>query len=186
MPNILLSAGHYPQAQGACFEGFCEHQEAKKWVASIVEHIAYRRGVLLVPSLDLAGKVKWINSQEDASLALEVHFNSDPAHAGKGSEALYCPESEKGHEVAQAIQKAISIILSPDRGTKEGWYRMDKPGHEDYPGDVDGDEKPDYFLSATKCTAVIIEPEFIHNKDLIESKRDAVCAEIANALVWET
>lgn len=182
---LILSAGHYPNARGACFGDFCEHDEAVRWVSTIVHHINYRIGVLITPSLDLSGKVKWINSQNSPALAVEIHFNSDPKHKGRGSETLYCPGSEKGRLVASAVQNAIAPLLKPNRGIKEGWYRMDRPGHEDYPGDIEGDEKPDYFLKATKCPALIIEPEFIHNREVIESMRETACEAIAEVLVTE-
>lgn len=185
--NLLLSAGHYPGDKGARFPQpngeFNEHDEAKLWVASIVRHINYRTGVLLVPHLDLVGKVRWINTQPQADLAIEIHFNSDGAGRGRGSETLYAPGSVKGRVMADRIQAVIGAILLPNRGVKEGWHRMDRPGHIDYPGDKDGDEKVDYFLRATKCTALIVEPEFIHNKEKIIEHRERVCSAIAEVLV---
>ena len=60
---------------------------------------------------------------------------------------------------------------------------MDRPGIEDYPGDVEGDEKPDYFLKATKPVALILEPEFIHNRSAIETNRDAACKALAGGIL---
>lgn len=182
--SLLLSAGHHPGGRGACFGDFCEHDEAVRWVAEIVKRIDYRVSTLLVPALDLVGKVKWINKQTTARLAVEIHFNSDAQRKGRGSETLYCPGSVKGYAAAEVMQDAIASVLKPNRGVKEGWHRQDRPGHKDYAGDIEGDERVDYFLKATRCTALIIEPEFIHRKDIIESERVAACARIADALVF--
>ncbi|KKL45821.1 hypothetical protein LCGC14_2351830, partial [marine sediment metagenome] len=32
---IIIFAGHHPRKPGACFEGFCEHDEALRWLAII-------------------------------------------------------------------------------------------------------------------------------------------------------
>lgn len=182
---ILLSAGHYPAAPGACFGDFCEHAEAVRWVGQTAVLIRQQMRVDIVPSGALAAKVAHINSyrREPVLLACEIHFNSDPSHQGHGSETLYCPGSAKSRRAAEIVQSALGRVLPPDRGTKEGWYRMDKPGHEDYPGDVDGDEKPDYFLAATNPVALIVEPAFIHDRDLIERMRAEACEALATALL---
>jgi hypothetical protein len=59
---------------------------------------------------------------------------------------------------------------------------MDRPGHKDYPGDVEGDEVVDYFLRATKPVAVIIEPEFIDQYQRIRARRAVACKAISNAI----
>ena len=48
--------------------------------------------------------------------------------------------------------------------------------------DVDGDEVKDYFLRTTRCPAIILEPEFIHNKSVITNKRDVTSIMIASGL----
>lgn len=193
---ILLSAGHYPADPGACFGSFCEHAEAVRWVERIANEIV-RIGydVDLVPTGPLAvyadknlvgGKVWWINERHKKTpidIVVEVHFNSDSAHRGIGCETLYCPGSLKGQQAASILQAVMTPILSPGRGIKEGWYRQDKPGHVDYPGDVDGDEKIDCFLKATDPVALIIEPEFVHNKDVIAINRERACLAIALGIV---
>ena len=60
---------------------------------------------------------------------------------------------------------------------------MDRPGVNDYAGDIDGDESIDAFLVRTKCTALILEPEFIQNKSVIEANRDICCDVIRDAIV---
>ena len=181
---ILISAGHHPTKPGACFEGFCEHDEALRWAAAIFSILSPTEA-LLVPPGTLKDKVGFINARKCA-LAVEIHFNSakqwvdrdndgvvdegEDFHVGRGCETLYYPGSAKGREAAKIVQAAMAETLPPDRGVKEGWYRMNpKFG-------------PDYFLKKTRCTSLIIEPEFIHRKDLIVKHRQAVCVDLANAI----
>ena len=177
---IAISAGHYPNAPGACWEGICEHEIAREWVRMICA--SYRDVFLEVPVGHLRGKVDFIN-RNDCQMAVEVHFNSASGH-GNGFETLYCPGSTQGKQCAEIINESLIGIFSPNRGVKEGWYRMDRPGVNDYPGDVDGDEKPDYFLRMTKCPAVIVEPEFIHNYYLkILPHETEACEALAKAIL---
>lgn len=185
---LLLSAGHYPKEPGACYpmdnRSWCEHEQAVKWMYRIGHYARDYTMVDFVPQVWLGDKVRWINEHNPkADLAVEIHFNSNAGGRSKGSETLYCPRSMKGGLAARIVQEAISSILPPNRGTKEGWYRMDMPGHVDYPGDIEGDEKVDYFLKKTDPVALILEPEFIYNRSTIEAVREVACDVIAKALV---
>jgi len=179
---ILVSAGHNPEAPGACFGKYCEHAEAVKWVDEILnqmESMARR-----VPTGTLPEKVQFINDQPLVHAAIEVHFNSDTSHKGHG--ALCCYDSNKSiaKDLAVAIESRLIPIFGQHwRGVMEGWYHMDRPGIVDYPGDVDGDEHHLYFLQRTKCPAVILEPEFIYNFLKIESNREAACTAIVDGLL---
>ncbi len=179
---FALSAGHHPKAKGAQYNGFNEHDEAVLWVDELAMQLG--SDALIVPTGLLREKVAFINSH-NCDAAIEVHFNSaiiDGKPVGRGCETLYYPKSSKGKHLAQIIQRSIAPMYFPNRGIKEGWYRMDVPGRVDYHGDVEGDEKPDYFLAKTKCPAVIIEPDFVHNSGAIRKHRKAACEAIANAL----
>lgn len=136
----------------------------------------------MVPTGSLTSKVNFINSK-DAVVAAEIHFNSNVR--AKGSETLYAPGSEKGKELALAIQEQFKArgIFQPDRGAKEGWYRLDRPKVIDYKGDVEGDEVINYFLRATYCPSVIVEPEFISNRETIDKWFFEGCDAIAQALL---
>jgi hypothetical protein len=180
--KIAVSAGHNPTAPGAVWGTYVEHTKAVEWQRLLLTYLAARGvSVFTVPTGGLAKKIADINAAQ-CDLAVEVHFNSDPAHHGTGSETLYCPGSSKGEELADAVQRAISPFCAPNRGAKPGWYRMDLPGHEDYKGDVDGDEVKDAFLAKTNCTALILEPYFIHEGDKIDANSMAVCDVIAGVL----
>lgn len=180
---ILISAGHHPNAKGAGYNDYYEYDEAVLWASETANLIRGRVLVDVVPTGPLHKKVEWVNLQKGATLACEIHFNSDESKRQKGSETLYCPGSVNGKMAATLMQGALSGIFPPSRGAKEGWYRMDKPGHIDYPGDVDGDEVEDYFLKKTNPVALIIEPEFIYNLTVIQDRRHPACAAIADALV---
>jgi hypothetical protein len=73
-------------------------------------------------------------------------------------------------------------MQAPDRGAKEGWYKMDRPGVIDFYGDEDGDEMPDYFLRKTNCPALILEPEFIQQYGHIKNSRKVGTQAIAAAI----
>jgi N-acetylmuramoyl-L-alanine amidase len=180
---ILISTGHNPKQQGAEWNGKTEYKEGMKWTALIMRKLDEAgHNVAYVPTGTLTEKVKYINSTNGVKVAIEIHFNSDPGRKGRGSETLFCPGSTKGKELAEMIQSAFKAknICQPNRGAKEGWYRMDRPDHVDYVGDVNGDEKIDYFLKSTNPVAAIVEPEFMHNLDKVDM--DAACQAIADAI----
>lgn len=183
---ILVSAGHNPKQVGACFGDYCEYEVANSWTDEVLKRLKlYNVEALKVPTGGLTSKVNFINAQKNAKIAVEIHFNSDGSKKAKGSETLFCPGSKSGEDLAKLIQSKFveKNIFQPNRGQKPGWYKMDKPGHVDYKGDIEGDEKVDYFLAKTKPIAVIIEPEFIYRRLDIESNMSVGCDAIAEALV---
>jgi N-acetylmuramoyl-L-alanine amidase len=179
---IHISGGHNPEKRGATNGEISEFPETLRWAEQIVEELKKMNvQACVVPTGTLGHKVRSINSKP-ATMAIEIHFNADPSSRGKGCETLYHPGSTKGADLANAIQQHMASFFPPNRGVKEGWYKMDRPGAVDYRGDVDGDEMVDYFLRKTKCPAVIIEPEFIHNQQVIEANMDVGCQVIAEAI----
>lgn len=182
---IHVSAGHHIRKQGAEFNGVTEYSLTVKWADRIFELLGHERA-LRVPNGFLADKVRFIN-QHHASLAVEIHFNSaaiwkdknnnnivdegEIHRVGRGSETLYYPGSKTGKEAAELMQDNLSRVLSPNRGAKEGWYRMNKSNG------------PDFFLAKTSCTALIIEPEFIDNLEVIGNNFDEACHVIADTLL---
>ena len=92
-------------------------------------------------------------------------------NAGKGCETLYYPNSQQGAYIANAVQHALAPTLFKDRGIKEGWYRMNPKNGSDF------------FLDKTRCTAIILEPDFIHRKDEIQRQRKYACESIARTLL---
>jgi N-acetylmuramoyl-L-alanine amidase len=186
---IALSAGHWERARGAKNKtGFYEYPETMLWarkIHDILQSDIFNIDAVLVPAENLGAKVKFINDfvrSGGVNLAVEIHFNSAPGGKGRGSETLYHPGSHAGKQSALIVQSALGSILPPNRGAKEGWYMMDRPGIKDYPDDKEGDETPDYFLAKTRCPALIIEPAFIQRQMVIEDMRDIACEVIAASL----
>lgn len=174
---ILLSAGHNPESPGACHNGFCEYEEAVKWVHLLQLLLRQRTHVDVVPTGKLSQKIAWINAYtaEPVDLAVEIHFNSDESKKQRGSETLYAPGSIKGQRAARIVQDSLSSLLGPNRGAKEGWYRMILP--------PDPAAVPDAFLAKTNPVALILEPEFIYNRIVIESLRQVSCEILCDALI---
>ena len=171
---IFVSAGHHAQKPGASYNGFSEFDEAVVWS----ERMADKLGEfgILVPHGVLKDKVEFINSRSPSnSIALEVHFNSakdsNGNHIGRGCETLYYPGSKKGEQLAKLVNDAIAEVFEPNRGIKEGWYRANKKNG------------PVFFLAKTDCPAIIIEPDFIHRKELIQAGREEACTKIVDALL---
>lgn len=180
--DVLISAGHYPEKPGAMMGGFIEHDEAVIWQQLILRELAGQVEAASVPVGVLREKVDFIN-RIAPKLAVEVHFNDawvdrnedgevqDSEHVGRGSESLFMPGSRRGELATSIIQQELAAVFKPDRGIKEGWYRMD-PKHG-----------PDFFLARTICPAVIIEPEFIGNAETIRNNRQAGCSAIASGIL---
>lgn len=181
--TVFISAGHNPSQVGACNGSWCEYPNACEWVDLVTSALTTSGiSVVKVPTGSLTEKVAFINSKyKRGDIAIEIHFNSNVN--AKGSESLYYHASVKGRSLATIIQKHISPIFAPDRGAKEGWFRMDKPGVLDYVGDVDGDEKPDYFLAKCAPVAVIVEPEFVYNKTKLDANKHNACIAISKAII---
>ncbi len=168
--KIAISAGHYPAAPGAAYGTMVEHPEAVIWIdriAAVLRHLG--ADVFVTKPAGLSGKISSIN-RFGPVLAMELHFNSDPKHAGMGSETLYAPGSIRGMRLAGMVQAALADLCPPSRGIKEGWYRMAVGGIVDA------------FLKLTHCPAVIVQPLFIHPGTEIIAARETAPPAIARAL----
>lgn len=181
---ILISAGHNKRRQGATYKAVTEFILSDKWADLITIFVGDK--AVRVPNGTLRDKVKFINETE-SDIAIEIHFNSakkwkdlnndgivDDAELiaiGRGSETLYMPNSVNGKRAAIIMQSNLGHLMQPDRGAKEGWYQMNPS------------KGADYFLRKTNCTALIIEPEFIHNIKKINQNMKAACTVIASALL---
>lgn len=178
---IFVSAGHHEAKPGASFDAFNEFDEAIKWQQIISDELG--DSASLVPTGVLKDKVAFINNRDPSkSIAVEIHFNAARTNVAKGGEepvwepigtgceTLYYPGSKQGELLASIVNKSLALHFK-DRGIKEGYYRMVKKFG------------PDFFLAKTTCPAIIIEPEFIHHKDLIQKKRVECCQDLAMSLL---
>lgn len=173
---IIIFAGHHSKKPGACFEGFCEHDEALRWL-EIIKANTNSEDFIIGPVGTLREKTQFVN-QRNPLLAIDLHFNSAPLKDGKpqgeGSMTLYYPGSNKGLNAAIHIQTQLAKIFLPDKGEREGYYRLDP------------NRGADWFLARTTCTALIPEPAYIHEKKTIVTRREDGCMALivgANAAV---
>ena len=165
IPLVMLSAGHYPEAPGACWpptgeNRFCEHHEAARWIGQISVIVREQLPVVEVPTGPLEKKVSWMNGFNPppghrVAISAELHFNSNEQRRGSGAEVLYYPGSQRGQRAAEIVQQNLATIYR-DRGIHEGWYRQDKPGRIDYVGDIEGDEALLAFLTPPSFPSIII------------------------------
>ena len=151
--KVAISAGHWPEAAGACYERRCEYGEVMPILAEVIRHLQ-RQDIEahLVGTGYLTDKIDDINALSP-DCCVEINLNAAAVDA-EGCESVYYPKSRKGRKLAQDIQEYLPEATgNTDRGVKEGWYWSD-------------DERAGKlaFLSDTSCTAVIVEPFFIANE----------------------
>lgn len=189
MKTLIISAGHNPSARGAHWQNSYEYDHTSIWVNRIANNLI-NRGVKVVqiPTGRLTDKVRNVNKTavSEPSIAVELHFNSAGKTYVEGNETLFYPGSKKGKRIAKEFNESFMQSARPfvkkDRGVKEGWYKMDRPGIVDFYGDKDGDEMPDYFLRKTACPALILEPCFMCQLPDIGDDWERVADSIADAL----
>ncbi len=193
MKHIILSAGHNPKARGASAGNLTEHDVAMKLIPKVVK-ILKDTGltVSFVPTGSLSAKIGNANIESIANggnaLAIELHFNGSSSPSAVGNETLCCPGSVKGKKAAEAFNtkfmELAGDLVKKNRGVKEGWYKMDKPGQVDYSGDVDGDENIDAWLKDTNCTALILEPCFMSQlQEILASHEADFCEAMAQGII---
>lgn len=169
MKTVILSAGHYPAKSGASWEGLREHDVAVEWVNEIADYLTLEGvNVVQIAPSGLTEKVQHVNQWANIHecVAIELHFNAAGSVTYvQGNETLYYPGSDAGKVMAESYNEKFFELAEEyvvkDRGVKEGWYRMDRPGVIDFYGDEDGNEMPDYWLRKTSCPALILEPCFM-------------------------
>jgi len=176
MKTVILSAGHYPAKTGASWDGVREHDVTSQWIDEIADYLALEGvNVIQIAPSGLTEKVQHVNqwSKIHDCIAIELHFNSAGPTYVQGNETLYFPGSTAGKAIAERYNEEffsrVEQYIVKDRGVKEGWYRMDRPGIIDFYGDKDGDEMPDYWLRKTNCPALILEPCFMCQLDDIDT-----------------
>lgn len=176
---ILISAGHHPLAKGAHHGDFWEHDEAVLWRDELVALLSDKAVAVPVPQVATPGaereKANFINSADDARLAIEIHFNSldttKTLPSERGCLTYYYPGSGPGRRMAQQVQEILHQFFQPDLGAHDGYVCMNKAR-----GII-------WFLRDTKCPALLIEPQFIDRIDDIRAKRHDCCVALATVLL---
>jgi N-acetylmuramoyl-L-alanine amidase len=165
---LFLSAGHHPAAPGAAWKGLVEHTEAVRWVRELSQFLPE---AIVVPTGNLTHKINFINARAASNdLAIDIHFNAASKPTARGSETLYNPGSTRGRNIADDVQAVLAKHFPPNRGIKLGYLQTDPA------------KGPLAFLSRTRCTALIIEPEFIYHADSIRAGMIPCCADLAAVL----
>jgi len=168
---IFLSAGHYPNQPGACYNGFCEHDEAVRWVDLIQSHMGMLDS-LVIPTGTVNEKASWSNIRKPLAL-VEVHFNSvaGPDKTASGFLTMYQPDNPASLALATTLHIAMDAYNGYDRGRWVGYYRLDES------------KGLTFLLDKSTVPTVIIEPEFIHNVKEIVRVRELTCKRIAESLI---
>lgn len=169
MKTILLSAGHYPARPGVVFDGTTEHAVASEWVSKIIElhslRDKYDIEIIPITTGKLTQKVREVNEYVKSGrdcIAIELHFNSAHSKSARGYETLYCPNSKAGLNLASEYHSCFTRLIGGalrDRGIKEGYYQTNPKN------------PPLYFLRATACPALIIEPAFVCELSQLDSTK---------------
>jgi N-acetylmuramoyl-L-alanine amidase len=149
--KIAVSIGHHPAKPGYTHHNISEYSEMAILAGLIINKIQRAsHHTFMIGTGELAHKVDDINYL-NPDCAVELHLN---AGGGHGHETLYCPGSVKGKRLALSVNNQIGVVLNNrNRGVKEGYYRMNRANG------------PDYFLSITRCPAIITEIYFLDNKE---------------------
>lgn len=190
MKTFILSAGHNPDKKGARWGDLYEYDVTSKWVPEIARYLRYKgHSALEVETGGLGKKVTMANAMANAytdPIAVELHFNAAGSTYVQGNETIYFPGSVSGKAAAKSYNEKFMELAGKyvvkDRGIKEGWYKMDRPGIVDFYGDEDGDEMPNYWLRKTACTSLILEPCFMCQIEEIGDNWKEVCWAIGDSL----
>ena len=173
MARVFISAGHFPQRPGACWRGFCEYDEADKWVKEIGLAM-HEEFATQVPPGAIKSKVEYIRARAvPGDVVVEIHFGYSVGEhpSGRGCIAMHTPYDEESRELARVCLRAVSRYFAPSLGVTEGWYR----GRPDF--------GPHFLLGSLEIPAVLLEPQFIHHREEIQRKRAACCEAIAAELL---
>lgn len=170
MSKIYINPGHGGSDSGAVgIGGRQEKVDALKYASKVADLLKSaghtvkleRDGDYLINVKDIAAKANaW-----GADYFIAFHRNSG---GGTGAECLVVSNaSQKSRDMAQAIQNALVTVGFKNRGVKK-------------------QDKNTYVLSHTTMPATTIECGFMDSQvdnDLFDSKFDAICSGIANAII---
>jgi N-acetylmuramoyl-L-alanine amidase len=115
--NVFLCAGHCKSSPGCSNKklGLIEYQETAKIVQLLDTALTAKNGtpppsIIVVPSLPLAEKIKYINDiGTSADIAIDIHFNASYTKYARGVEVYHYPNSTQGFKLAQALLTSFEV-----------------------------------------------------------------------------
>lgn len=144
--RICINAGHcYGVDPGAIGQKGTQEAYITKLIASHTRRYLQGHGydVVSVSSKNLSEVCKTSN-ENNCDFFVSIHCNAAANKDARGTETFYWKSCEKGKKLAKAINDEIVATLGTrDRGIKENTTF--------------------YVIKHTKCTAVLVECEFISN-----------------------
>ena len=177
--KLAIQTGH-TKGTGAVGCGNVQEYDFNAKVTSEIERLAPIYDVELLvthrdPELGYSAAVRKTAAaikDFDADLCLELHFNS-AGESAKGCEILHYCNSSNGERAAHCMADslkpmldALSIPLRGDNGVRSLWYhKADEPKAYSNRGS--------YYVYATHCPALILEPFFGSNPREMELMNQA-------------
>lgn len=165
MKKVIISIGHDKNVKGASgvYKNirYYEYDVNKNVTEALKEELKQYNHNIIISDRELKSDIKFINSDRDIDLAIELHNNSFNTEV-EGYETLTYGKDESN--VHNTFHKKLSAIWKMDRGIK---YRTDLG-----------------YLRETHCKAIILENGFIDNqKDLSFISGDKYPPKIAKAIL---
>lgn len=146
--KICVNAGHcYGVDPGAIGQKGTQEAYITKLIASHVNRYLKWHGheVVYVSDKSLANVCQTSN-KNNCDYFISIHCNAASNREARGTETFYWKGCEKGKKLAKAINdEIVNTLGTRDRGIKENTSF--------------------YVIKHTKCTAVLVECEFISNLD---------------------
>lgn len=171
MKRVFIDAGHGGKDNGATGQGLRE-KDITLSIAKKVENILLQYQIEVRQSrvkdnyLSLDNRAVMSNKWA-ADIFISIHVNDASNHSANGIETFSYPGSQKGRELAKAIQNELvdSKLWKSNRGIKTANFAV---------------------LRQTKATAALVELGFInntHDSNILKTKEDLIAELIANGIL---
>lgn len=181
--RILISVGHSEKAKGASNNsvGVYEYDLCKKIASSAAEVI--KNSEFKCEFFDIGNvfpyhqkKVDFVNKHLDLALAIEFHLNS---YSGKTANYSSCFFMGNNKDMASLSECILGNIKSGCSG--HGWNNIKSVGLPSAGYNI----KRYWFITETKCPAMIVEPLFISNDEQAEWLNTAGACEAVGMIIAE-
>ena len=166
--KIFINPGHAPDNAdpGACDNGLKENEVARKIGNKVTEYLKAAGYQVVCQQIDGLQKICNAANNSGADLFVSIHCNSAENKSAKGAETFHYAGSDKGYNLALAIQSQLikSISGLVDRKVKTANYAV---------------------LRGTNMPGVLVETAFISNADdakFLSEKPDEFAGAIARGI----